>query len=208
MPSAKILEKKQEMLAELVERIKGAESGVLVNYCGITVEQDTKLRKDLREAGVDYRVIKNTYIRKACKEAGLDGFDSVLEGMTAIGLSSDAVAPAKVLCKFAKENEQFTVKAGFIDGRVIDVAEVEALAAIPSKETLICQMLGSIQSPLYGLAISLQAIVDKGGENVADAAAPAKEAAEEAPVAEEAAPAEAEAPAEEAAPAEETSADA
>ena len=169
MPSAKILEQKQAMIAELVESMKNAESGVLVNYCGITVEEDTKLRKSLREAGVDYRVIKNTYIRKAAAEAGLEGFDGVLEGMTALAMSSDAVAPAKILCKYAKDNEGFTVKAGFIDGRVIDVAEVEALAAIPSKEGLIAKMLGSIQSPLYGLAIALQAIVDKSDEAPAEA---------------------------------------
>ncbi len=169
MPSAKILEQKQAMLAELVESMKNAESGVLVNYCGITVEEDTKLRKSLREAGVDYRVIKNTYIRKAAAEAGLDGFDNVLEGMTALAMSSDAVAPAKILCKYAKDNENFTIKAGFIDGRVIDVAEIEALAAIPGKEGLIAKMLGSIQSPLYGLAIALQAIVDKSGEAPAEA---------------------------------------
>ena len=169
MPSAKILEQKQAMLAELVESMKKAESGVLVNYCGITVEEDTKLRKSLREAGVDYRVIKNTYIRKAAAEAGLEGFEPVLEGMTALALSEDAVAPAKILCKYAKDNENFTVKAGFIDGRVIDVAEVEALAAIPGKEGLIAKMLGSIQSPLYGLAIALQAIVDKSGEAPAEA---------------------------------------
>ena len=171
MPSAKILEQKQAMLAELVETMKNSESGVLVNYCGITVEEDTKLRKSLREAGVDYRVVKNTYIKKAAAEAGLNGFDNVLEGMTAIAMSSDAVAPAKILCKYAKDNENFTVKAGFIDGRVIDVAEVEALAAIPGKEGLIAKMLGSIQSPLYGLAIALQAIVDKSGEAPAEAAA-------------------------------------
>ncbi len=173
MPSAKILEQKQAMLAELVESMKNAESGVLVNYCGITVEEDTKLRKSLREAGVDYRVIKNTYIRKAAAEAGLEGFDNVLEGMTALAMSSDAVAPAKILCKYAKDNESFTVKAGFIDGRVIDVAEIEALAAIPGKEGLIAKMLGSIQSPLYGLAIALQAIVDKSGEAPAEAPAEA-----------------------------------
>ena len=173
MPSAKILEQKQAMLAELVETMKNSESGVLVNYCGITVEEDTKLRKSLREAGVDYRVVKNTYIKKAAAEAGLNGFDNVLEGMTAIAMSSDAVAPAKILCKYAKDNENFTVKAGFIDGRVIDVAEVEALAAIPGKEGLIAKMLGSIQSPLYGLAIALQAIVDKSGEAPAEAPAEA-----------------------------------
>ncbi len=173
MPSAKILEQKQAMLAELVEAMKNAESGVLVDYCGITVEEDTKLRKSLREAGVDYRVIKNTYIRKAAAEAGLEGFDGVLEGMTAIALSSDAVAPAKILCKYAKENERFTVKAGFIDGRVIEVAEVESLAAIPGREGLIAKLLGSIQSPLYGLAMGLQAIVDKNGGEAAEAPAEA-----------------------------------
>ena len=170
MPSAKILEQKQAMLAELTEAMKNAESGVLVDYCGITVEEDTKLRKSLREAGVDYRVIKNTYIKRAAEAAGLNGFDNVLEGMTAIALSSDAVAPAKILCKYAKANEKFTVKAGFIDGRVIDVAEVEALAAIPGREGLIAKMLGSIQSPLYGLAIALQGIIDKSGEAVAEEA--------------------------------------
>ena len=169
MASAKILEQKQQLVAELAESIKNAQSGVLVNYCGITVEDDAKLRKSLREAGVDYRVVKNTYIRKACAEAGLEGFDNVLEGMTALAMSEDAVAPAKILCKYAKDNENFTVKAGFIDGRVIDVAEVEALAAIPGKEGLIAKMLGSIQSPLYGLAIALQAIVDKSGEAPAEA---------------------------------------
>lgn len=173
MPSAKILEQKQAMLAGLVESMKNAESGVLVNYCGITVEEDTKLRKSLREAGVDYKVIKNTYIRKAAAEVGLEGFDSVLEGMTALALSSDAVAPAKILCKYAKDNENFTIKSGFIDGRVIDVAEVEALAAIPSKEALIGKILGSMQSSLYGLAIALQAVIDKSGEAVDEAPAEA-----------------------------------
>ena len=104
---------------------------------------------------------------------GLEGFDNVLEGMTALAMSSDAVAPAKILCKYAKDNENFTIKAGFIDGRVIDVAEIEALAAIPGREGLIAKMLGSIQSPLYGLAIALQAIVDKSGEAPAEAPAEA-----------------------------------
>ena len=102
-------------------------------------------------------------------KAGLEGFDNVLEGMTALAMSSDAVAPAKILCKYAKDNENFTVKAGFIDGRVIDVPEIEALAAIPGKEGLIAKMLGSIQSPLYVLAVALQAIVDKSGEAPAEA---------------------------------------
>ena len=170
MPSAKILEQKQAMLAELVESMKNAESGVLVNYCGITVEEDTKLRKSLREAGVDYRVIKNTYIRKAAEIAGLSGFESALEGMTAIAVSDDPIAPAKVLSKFADDNDSFEVKAGFIDGRAIDVNEIKALAAIPSREGLIAKFLGSIQSPLYNFAYAIQAIIDKEGGAPAEAA--------------------------------------
>ena len=163
MPSAKILEQKQQMVGELADKIKNSTSGVLVNYCGITVEKDTALRKKLREAGVDYTVIKNTYIKKACDIAGLEGFDSVLEGMTAFAVSDDPVAPAKILCEFAKENENFEIKAGFIDGRVIDTKEVKSLSEIPSKEGLICKILGSLQSSLYGLAYVLQGKIDKEG---------------------------------------------
>lgn len=163
MPSAKILEQKQQMVGELADKIKNSTSGVLVNYCGITVEKDTALRRKLREAGVDYTVIKNTYIRKACEIAGLEGLDNVLEGMTAFAVSDDPVAPAKILCEFAKENENFQIKAGFIDGRAIDVAEIKSLSEIPSKEGLICKILGSLQSSLYGLAYVLQGKIDKEG---------------------------------------------
>ncbi len=170
MPSAKILEEKQKMVGELAEQIKNSQSGVLVNYCGITVEKDTALRAELRKSGVSYKVIKNTYIKKAADLAGMQGFDSVLEGMTAFATSDDPIAPAKVLCKFAESNENFQIKAGFIDGRVIDANEVKALAAIPSKEDLIARILGSIQGPLYNLAYGLQAIVDKEGGEAAPAA--------------------------------------
>ena len=102
--------------------------------------------------------------------AGLNGFDSVLEGMTAIAVSEDPIAPAKVLSKFADDNEGFEVKAGFIDGRVIDVNEIKALAAIPGREGLIAKFLGSIQSPLYNFAYAIQAIIDKEGGAPAEAA--------------------------------------
>lgn len=163
MPSAKILEQKKQLVEELAEKIKKASGGVLVDYCGVTVEKDTALRKSLREAGVDYTVIKNTYIRKACEIAGMEGFDSVLEGMTAFALSDDPVAPARILCKFAKENENFKIKAGFVEGRVVDAKEVGELAEIPSKEGLICKLMGSMQSSLYGLAYVLQGKIDKEG---------------------------------------------
>ncbi len=164
MPSAKILEQKEKLVADLAEQIKNAQSGVLVNYCGITVEKDTALRAELRKAGVNYKVVKNTYIKKAAEIAGISGFESALEGMTAIAVSEDPIAPAKVLCKFAESNENFEVKAGFIDGRAIDTNEIKALAAIPSREALIGKILGSIQSPLYGFAYAIQAIIDKSGE--------------------------------------------
>ncbi len=170
MPSAAILKEKEQLVNELAETMKNAQSGVLVNYFGITVEKDTALRAELRKNGVNYKVIKNTYIRKAAQIAGFEGFDSVLEGMTAFAVSDDPIAPAKILSKFAENNDGFEVKAGFIDGRVIDVNEVKALAAIPSREGLICKLLGSIQSPLYGFAYAIQAIIDKDGE-----AAPAAE---------------------------------
>lgn len=166
MPSSKILEQKQKFVEELAEKIKNAQSGVLVNYCGITVEKDTALRASLRKAGVDYQVIKNTYIKKAAQIAGMEGLDSALEGMTAFALSDDPIAPSKVICNFIKDcgdNEAFKVKAGFIDGRVIDENEVKSLAAIPGKEELIGKILGSLQSSLYGLVYALQAKIDKEG---------------------------------------------
>lgn len=171
MPSAKILEEKQKLVGDLAETMKNSQSGVLVNYCGITVEKDTQLRAELRKNNVVYKVVKNTYIKKAAELAGINGFDSVLEGMTAIAMSEDPIAPAKVLCKFAEDNENFVVKAGFIDGRVIDTNEINELAAIPSKEGLIAKFLGSIQSPLYNFAYAIQAIIDKEGGVPAEAAA-------------------------------------
>lgn len=164
MPSAKILEQKQQMVNELAEKMKNAKSGVIVDYCGITVEKDTALRAELRKAGVDYKVIKNTYIKKAADIAGIEGFEPYLEGMTAFALSEeDPLAPAKVLCKFADDNDNFKIKVGMMDGAVMSEAEVKELAKIPSKEILIGKILGSIQSSLYGLAYVLQAKIDKEG---------------------------------------------
>ena len=172
MPSAKILEQKEKLVSELAEKMKAAMSGVIVDYCGITVDKDTALRAELRKAGVDYTVIKNTYIKRAAEMAGIEGFDPYLEGMTAFALSNeDPLAPAKVLCKFAEENESFKVKVGMMDGQVMEAAEVEALSKIPSKEVLIGKILGSIQGPLYGLAYVLQAKIDKDGGVAEEAAA-------------------------------------
>ncbi len=165
MPSKVILEQKQQVVADLAEKIKNSVSGVLVNYQGITVEDDTAMRKALREAGVKYMVVKNTLTGRACDMVGYSEMKQYLNGMTAIAISeNDAVAPAKVLKKFAEKVESFKILAGYLDGAVIDEKTVTALADIPSKETLIAKFLGSIQSPLYGLAYALQAIADKQGE--------------------------------------------
>ena len=183
MPSAKILAKKQNDVAVLAEKVKNATAGVLVNYQGITVDDDTKLRAEMRAAGVDYKVYKNSITGRACEEAGYGEMKQYLEGMTAFAVSAeDPVAAAKILKKYADKIETFEIKAGFIDNGVIDAAAVNALADIPSREGLICKLLGSIQSPLYKLAYGLQAIIDKSGEEVPAAAEEAP--AEEAPAAE------------------------
>ncbi|MBQ8397763.1 MAG: 50S ribosomal protein L10 [Clostridia bacterium] len=174
MPSKVILEQKQKAVAELADKMKNAASGVLVNYQGITVEDDTKMRAALRAAGVDYMVVKNTMTGRACDEVGFGEMKQYLSGMTAIAISAeDPIAPAKVLKEYAEKVESFQILAGFLDGAVVDQKTVIELAEIPSKEVLIAKMLGSLQSSLYGLAYVLQAKIDK--ENGGDAAeAPAE----------------------------------
>lgn len=174
MPSKVILEQKQKAVAELADKMKNAASGVLVKYQGITVEDDTKMRAALRAAGVDYMVVKNTMTGRACDEVGFGEMKQYLSGMTAIAISAeDPIAPAKVLKEYAEKVESFQILAGFLDGAVVDQKTVIELAEIPSKETLIAKMLGSLQSSLYGLAYVLQAKIDK--ENGGDAAeAPAE----------------------------------
>ena len=183
MPSAKILAQKQQVVAELTERLQKACAGVIVTYSGITVDNDTKMRSELRKAGVTYTVLKNTMTKRACENVGYGELAT-----TALATSeTDPVAAAKILKNYADKIDSFDLKAGFVDGEVLDRDGVMKLAEIPSKEVLIGKLLGSIQSPLYGLAYALQAIIDKGGE-----------AAEEAPAKEEAPAEEAAAPAEEA----------
>ena len=179
MPSEKILEQKKAVVEDLAEKMGRAASGVLVKYQGITVEDDTKLRAAMRAAGVDYAVIKNTLIGKACDKVGFEGLKSELEGMNALAISfDDPIAPAKILKEYADKIETFEIRGGFLDGAVVDQATVNELANIPPKEVLIGKLLGSIQSPLYGLAIGLQAIIDKSGEAPAAEEAPAEAAAE------------------------------
>ena len=225
MPNATVLEQKKAVVAELVEKLKAAQAGVIVDYRGLTVEEDTVLRTKLREAGVEYKVIKNTLTRFAIKEVGYEEMDEALNGPSSLAISeTDPVAPAKVISDFAKTNENLTIKAGFLDGKVLTLDEIKTLADTPSREVLIAKIMGSMNAPISKLVRTLQALVDNGVEpadinlGAKEEAAPAVEEApvaevvaeEAAPVAEEAvaeAPAEEpvaeEAPAEEAAPVEE-----
>lgn len=202
MPSAKVLEAKKGQVSQTAEVLKNAQTGILVDYRGLTVAEDTELRNKLREANVKYFVMKNTLLSLATKEVGLDGLEEALHGPTAVAVSEDdPVAPAKVLSEFAKGNEALEIKAGFMDGAVITMDEIKRLAATPNMETLIAKMMGSLNAPASNLVRLLQTIVD-GGEEISELIA--KKNAEEAPA--EEAPAEEakaeEAPAEEA-PAEE-----
>ena len=162
MPSAKVLESKKAIVAGLVERLQAAQAGVIADYRGLTVAQDTELRTKLREAGVEYTIVKNTLTNFAAKEVGLEELEPVLHGPTALATSStDLVAPAKVLVEFAKANEQLEIKGGFVEGKVISVDEVKVYASIPSKEVLISKMMGSLQAPVGNLVRALDAIAKK-----------------------------------------------
>ena len=167
MPSNKVLEEKKQIVADLVENLKGAAAGVLVDYKGITVEDDTKLRKQLREAGVHYGVYKNTLIRFAFNEVGFSALDDVLNGTTALAYSEDLVASAKILCDFAKDHENFTVKAGFIEGDTLDAAGVQALAKLPGREQLLSMLCSALNGNIRGLAVVLNAVKEKAEEQTA-----------------------------------------
>ncbi len=173
MPSEKILEQKKQHVAELAEAFKSANVGVLVNYSGITVEEDTKLRKQLREAGCQYKVIKNTLLHRAFEQASIEGMDEFLNGTTAIAYSDTGYTEApKILSDYAKDHENFQIKSGFIDGGTVDASSISALAKLPSKEVLIAQVLGGFNAPIQGFAnvlngtirglvIALNAIAEK-----------------------------------------------
>lgn len=163
MPSAKALQQKQQTVAELTEKLKNAAAGVLVDYKGINVADDTALRKEFREAGVEYTVVKNTMLRFAANNIGLSGLDSVLEGTTALAISNDdAVAPAKIVAKYAdKIKDGFNIKAGFMDGEVIDAAKVVAVGKLPSKEQLMGQLVSVLTGNIRGLAVALNAIAEQ-----------------------------------------------
>lgn len=188
------VELKKPIVDEIAETIKDAKTLVLVDYRGLTVEQDTRLRKQLREAGVNYKVYKNTFMNFAFKGTDYEGLSNLLEGPSAMATcDTDATAAARVICKFAKECPALEVKGGVIEGTVYDAAGIQQISAIPSREELLSKLLGSIQSPITNFARCMKQLAEKGGA-AGEEAAPV---AEEAPVAEatEEVAAEAEAPA-------------
>ena len=160
MPSNKVLEQKKALVSDLSEKLKNSCTGIFVEYKGISVSDDTKLRKELREAGVEYSVMKNTMLLRASEKAGLDGLEPILKGTTAVAISKDDyVSAARILSKFSKDNKFFKAKAGFVDGRVINQTEVDELAKLPNKEVLLAQVLGTMNAPITGLATVLNGTI-------------------------------------------------
>ncbi len=165
MPSEKVLELKKQQVAALKERLDGSIAGVVVDYKGITVEDDTKLRKELREAGVEYTVVKNTLLGRAIDGTSLADMGSALEGTTAIATSKDDyVAAARILNKYAEKSQSFKLKTGYLDGEVISLEKLDALAKLPSREVLLATVLSAFNAPIASFARAVQAIVDKDGE--------------------------------------------
>ena len=199
MPNAKVLEQKQQIVDALVERMQNAAAGVFVTYSGLTVEKDTELRNKLREAGVEYSVVKNTLTRFAIDKLGYNELDSILNGTTALATHpTDVVAPAKVLATFISDNKDaagIQIKAGFVEGKVSPLDEIIALSKVPSKETLYGMLAVGLNANIANLARALQAIADKGGAPTPDDGAPKKEEEAPAEVAAEAPAEAAEAPA-------------
>ena len=190
------VELKKPIVDEISAAVKDAQSVVLVDYRGLTVEQDTQLRKQLREAGITYKVYKNTMMNFAFKGTDFEALTSYLEGPSAIAISTeDATAPARVICKFAKAADALEVKGGMVEGIAYDAKGIMEIAKIPSREELLSKLLGSIQSPITNFARVMNQLAEKGGASGEEAPAPAEEVpaaeeaaapAEEAPVAEEA----------------------
>ena len=159
-------ENKKQLVSELVSQLKDAKSIVFVDYRGLTVAQDTIMRRNFRNENVSYRVCKNTLFKLALKEIGINDFDEkMFEGTTAVVFGDDEVAPARLFCKSAKDFNKMEVKFGIVDGKVMDKNAIEALAKVPSREVLIAMLLGTLQGPISALARALKEIAEKKQEN-------------------------------------------
>ncbi len=174
MPNAKVLSEKQAIVAELTQRIKGASSGIFVDYKGITVAQDSELRGELRKNDVEYSVIKNTLCRRAIDELGLSEMDPILNGTTSLATSKgDPIAPFRVITDFAKKmgEDKFNVKAGFMDGKVLSLSEMSEISALPSLDALYAKVLGTMLAPISSLAIVIGQILEQKGGSLETATA-------------------------------------
>ncbi|KRM79729.1 50S ribosomal protein L10 [Lapidilactobacillus dextrinicus DSM 20335] len=166
--SEAIIAKKAEAVEEIVDKFNRAKSAVVVDYLGLNVEQATALRKDLREAGVEMKVIKNTYLRRAADKAGYEGLDETFTGPTAIAFSyEDVVAPARIMAKYAKDIDALEIKGGIIEGKVADLATINELASLPSREGLLSMLLSVLQAPVRNVAYAVKAVADSKDEPAA-----------------------------------------
>jgi len=179
MPSKAILTEKQAIVEALAERLQAAQGGILVDYSGINVEQDTKLRRELREANVQYTVVKNTLTRLAFDKTGLSGMNDVLNGTTSLATSAeDPLAPIHLIVEQSKKmNDMFTVKAAFVEGQILTDEQLAELSVIPNKDALYSQVLGTMLAPITSLAVVLGQVLEQKGGSVESA--PAEEAAAE-----------------------------
>ena len=178
MPNAKVLSQKQAIVEELAARIQNASAGILVDYKGITVEEDTALRAELRKDKVNYTVVKNTLTRKALEKIGMTGLDEVLNGTTSMATADeDPIAPFRIITDYSKKlGERFNVKAAFMEGKILNDAEIAEMSALPSKDALYSKVLGTMIAPITGLAVCLGQILEQKGGSLE---APAAEAAAE-----------------------------
>ena len=177
MPNAKVLESKKAVVDALTEKLKGATAAVFVDYKGITVAQDTELRRQFREASVEYSVVKNTLTRFAAKNSGYNAFDEVLNGTTSMACTTgDPIAPARIVCEFAKKNKNvLTIKGGFVEGTPLTAEQLNSFGELPSKDALVAQVLGTFLAPISSLAFVLDQIREQkeGGAPAAEAPAEA-----------------------------------
>jgi large subunit ribosomal protein L10 len=162
MPNANVLQEKQLVVTEVATKLRDSASTIVADYRGLNVAQVTELRKRLREAGIDFQVLKNSLVRRATAEAQLTDLDSVLTGPTAVAFSKDdVVAAAKILSEFAKKNDALKVKGGIVEGRVVDVDQIKELANLPSREGLLSMLLSVLQAPIRNFALAVKAVSDK-----------------------------------------------
>lgn len=165
MSREQVLEEKQNVVKALVEKFESSAAFVIVNYRGLTVAEATDLRKQLRDADVEMHVVKNTMIRKAAEVAGIEGLDDVFVGPTAIAFSEEeVVAPAKIMVEFAAEVEALVVKGGYMEGEVVPVETIEAVAKLPDRDGLLSMLLSVLQAPIRNTALAFKAVAEKKEE--------------------------------------------